>query len=108
MVVEGGSKEEAMPVLPECIGLDYEDIRAMLAQKHQTVVSQDDPMLMVASILNVFLNELEKISQRHKFYLSNAVSSQISPLILNLEKRARVRLSLSNASETTMNRRLTG
>lgn len=54
--------DEAMPHLPDGIGLDLEDVRAMLALKHGAIVRIDDPVLMIVTILNAFLGEQEKLN----------------------------------------------
>mgnify|MGYP003623232730 CR=1 FL=1 len=48
------------PVLPDGIGLSLDDVRALLAKKHETVVAADDPLLMMVTILNAFLAEQQK------------------------------------------------
>lgn len=63
---ENDSKEQepAMPELPDGIGLGYEDVQKMLAMKHNTSISTDDPILMMVSVCNVFLGELQKLHKR--------------------------------------------
>ena len=52
--------------LPNGIGLSLEQIRALLAKTHETVVDKSDPILMVVTILNAHLTEVEKLQVRHK------------------------------------------
>lgn len=52
--------------LPNGIGLSLEQIRALLAKTHETVVDKSDPILMVVTILNAHLAEVEKLQTRHK------------------------------------------
>lgn len=47
------------------IGLDFESIRTMLAQKHGAVVEVDDPVMMLVTLHNAFLGEYEKLLKRH-------------------------------------------
>jgi hypothetical protein len=51
--------------LSDGIGLDLESVRILLAQKHETVVSADDPVLMLVTLHNAFLAEYEKLLDRH-------------------------------------------
>lgn len=50
--------------IPSGIGLDIDQVRALLAEKHETVVGKDDPVLMICTLLNVFLGEYEKLDER--------------------------------------------
>lgn len=52
--------------LPNGIGLSLEQVRALLAKTHETVVDKSDPILMVVTILNAHLAEVEKLQARHK------------------------------------------
>ena len=51
---------------PDSIGLSMEQTRALLAKAHETVVDKSDPILMVVTILNAHLTEMEKLQARHK------------------------------------------
>lgn len=46
------------------IGLEIDQVRALLAEKHDTVVGKDDPVLMICTLLNAFLGETEKQNTR--------------------------------------------
>ena len=56
----GSQADEAMPLLPDGRGLDYEDIRMMLSKQHKTMLGNDEPIMMMVTLCNVFLGELEK------------------------------------------------
>jgi hypothetical protein len=71
----GGSKESAPPLLPDGIGLDLETVRTMLALKHGTVVAIDDPVMMLVTLNNSFLNEYEKLLVRHNDALTAYLES---------------------------------
>jgi hypothetical protein len=47
------------------VGMDYDDIRNMLAGRHQTTVGHDDPILMMVTICNAHLAEMEKLFRKH-------------------------------------------
>jgi hypothetical protein len=72
---KGGSGEAAPPLLPDGIGLDLETVRAMLALKHTTIVATDDPVMMLVTLNNAFLNEYEKLLKRHNDALTAYLES---------------------------------
>lgn len=53
------------PALPDGIGLTLDDVRALLAKEHETIVPKDDPMLMIVTLLNAYLDEVDKLHARH-------------------------------------------
>lgn len=84
---ENDSKEQepAMPELPDGIGLGYEDIQKMLAMKHNTSLSADDPILMMVSVCNVFLEELQKLHEKHNDAVKNIMADQSSKYITGVK-----------------------
>lgn len=67
---------EAGPPLPDGLGLDYEDVRKMLSIKHETILGKDEPILMMVTLCNVFLGELEKLHKRHNEAVTRIMSDQ--------------------------------
>lgn len=57
-------QEDDHSSIPSGIGLEIDHIRALLAEKHETVVGKDDPVLMICTLLNAFLGESEKQHER--------------------------------------------
>ena len=51
---------------PEGVGLSIEEVRQLLAKAHETVVDKNDPILMVVTMLNAHLGEVEKLQGRHR------------------------------------------
>lgn len=49
---------------PDGFGMSIDEIRALLAKKHETIVHKDDPLLLTVTILNVFLEHQEKLNQK--------------------------------------------
>lgn len=45
-------------------GMSIEEVKALLAKKHETIVPKDDPILLIVTILNVFLESHEKLSEK--------------------------------------------
>lgn len=62
--------------MPDGIGLSIEQVRTLLIQTHKTTMSDDDPMLMVATILNAFMGEYDKLLSRHNKSLSAYLDDQ--------------------------------
>lgn len=74
-----------MPELPDGIGLSYEDVQKMLAMKHNTSLSLDDPVLMMVSVCNVFLEELQKLHKRHNDAVKNIMVDQTGKYITGVK-----------------------
>jgi hypothetical protein len=60
------SDPEAQETLYEVIGINLEDLRQRLKDVHDIGLSQDDPILMMATIFNVCLAEQEKVFHKHQ------------------------------------------
>ena len=54
---DSSENQASEPCLPDGIGLTVDDVRVLLAQTNNTSLPVDDPLLMVVTILNAFLNE---------------------------------------------------
>lgn len=61
---------------PDGTGLSIEDIRAILAEKHEVAVGRDDPILMQVTILNAFLDRQEQLQKKHEKALGAFMSGQ--------------------------------
>lgn len=81
----GNQVSEAMPHLPDGLGLDYEDVRMMLAKKHETNISKDDPIMMMVTIINAFLGELEKVTNRHNTAVTKIMADQSAKYIAGVK-----------------------
>lgn len=71
---------------PDGIGKTLEDIRIMLAAKHDTSVSKDDPILMMVSIFNAYLEEMEKLHGRHNQALTAIISAKTAEYISGVKE----------------------
>lgn len=79
--------EPAMPELPDGIGLGYEDIQKMLVMKHGGMsVSLDDPILMMVSVCNAFLGELQKLHIKHNKAVTKIMSDQSGKYISGVKE----------------------
>ena len=71
---ENTKPQEEQPVIPpkpedaipDGIGLSLEQVQELLAKTHKKVVDYHDPILMVVTMLNAHLAEVEKLQARHK------------------------------------------
>lgn len=93
------SEQEKAAPLPDGIGLSIEHVRGLLAQAHETVVSKDDPILMVITMLNAFLTEVEKLQKRHEAGLSRLMADKTDAYIRGVQDATtQLSKSLSSAS----------
>jgi hypothetical protein len=87
-----------VPILPDGIGLSYEEVRKILQGKHGKI-ENDDPILMLITLLNVFLAEEEKLLDRHNTALSRIISDRTYGYIKAVEETtASFGKSLSSSS----------
>lgn len=50
---------------PDGVGLTLDEVRALLAKQHDTIIGADDPVLMLVTLHNAFLGEYERLLARH-------------------------------------------
>lgn len=63
--------------VPDGIGLTLEQVQSLLAQTHKKVVGYHDLILMVVTMLNAHLAEVEKLHTRHKEGLSRWMADKM-------------------------------
>ena len=78
--------EKPQPEMPDGVGISYEDIAVMLAMKHDTSVSRDDPVLMLVSICNSFLGEVEKLHKKHNEALTQIITARTQEYIAGVQE----------------------
>lgn len=76
---------DAEPCLADGIGLSLEEVRALLAKKHDTAVPVDDPMLMMVTVCNAFLEEQQKLQEKHKTALAAFMTEQTATYVQGVE-----------------------
>jgi hypothetical protein len=69
------SDPEAQETLYEVIGINLDELRQRLRDVHDIGLSQDDPILMMATIFNVCLAEQEKVFQKHQKAITEYLGS---------------------------------
>lgn len=72
--------------LPDGFGLSVEDVRALLAQKHELAVPKDDPLLMMVTVLNAFLGAQSQLQKKHEKALSAFMGEQTATYVKGVEK----------------------
>lgn len=72
--------------LPDGLGLSVEDVRALLAKKHDLAVPKDDPLLMMVTILNAFLGAQSQLQKKHEKALSAFMGEQTTAYVQGVEK----------------------
>lgn len=83
----------------DAIGLSLEQVRRLLAEKHGTVVDKADPILMVVTILNAHLTEVEKLQARHRTGLGKLMSEKTDTYVSGVQEVvAQLAEKLSSAS----------
>ncbi len=80
-IVENSKKVEEFP---NGFGLSIEEVKAVLAKENKSIVPDDDPILLVVTILNCFLFENEKKEQKYQEALKKIYSEQSSSYVTEL------------------------
>lgn len=77
----GSQADQAMPQLSEGIGMNYEEVRQMLTNKHGIILGRDEPIMMMVTLCNVFLSELEKVHNKHNEAVTKIMVDQTDKYI---------------------------
>lgn len=93
------AKLEGENQLPDGAGMSLEQVRALLAKTHETVLDKADPILMVTTMLNAHLFELEKLQARHEKGLTLLMADKTDAYVSGVQEGiAQLTDSLSSAS----------
>ena len=96
-------EQHSTPILPDGIGLSHEEVRKVLQGKHGKIDS-DDPILMLITLLNAFLTEVDKLLDRHNRALSRIISERTDTYIKAVEEStASLGKTLSSSSLDAIN-----
>jgi len=77
--------EDPQPELPDGIGISLEDIAVLLAMKHDTSLSRDDPVLMLVTICNSFLGEIQSLHTKHNGALTSILTAKTRDYITSVQ-----------------------
>ena len=78
----------AMPVLPDGIGMNFDEVAALLAEKSRVVVGPDDPILMMVPLCNAFLEQERKLMEQHKVVLAKVLSEKTEGFVQSVQSMA--------------------
>ena len=85
--------------VPDGIGLTLEQVQELLAKTHKKVVDYHDPILMVVTMLNAHLGEVEKLHGRHKEGLGRLMAEKTDAYVSGVNAAVdQLSESLSSAS----------
>jgi len=85
------------PEFPDGIGVKLEDIATAVAMKHNTILEKRDPALIILSICNAFLCEINKLQVKHNEALGKILASRTQEYIAEVKA---TRESFSQAVST--------
>ena len=89
------------PVLPDGRGLKFADLRAMLAEAHGVKITLDDPIMMLATFLNVYLGAFHDTHQAYNKALGDILADKTGEHIAKVQEAAT--LLEKAVSETSVN-----
>ena len=83
----------------EKTGLTLEEVRSLLSNTHNASIPENDPLLMVMTILNAYLGEVEKLHARHEKGLSRLMAEKTDAYVSGVNAAVdQLSESLSSAS----------
>ena len=92
-------QEDAKPLLPYTHGMTIEQINSLLTKMHKTVIAENDPILMVVTMLNAYLAEVEKLHGRHEKGLTRLMAEKTDEYVSGVQTAVnQLSTSLSSAS----------
>lgn len=90
---------EPESALPNGIGLSLEQVRDLLFKTHKVAIYDNDTILMVGTILNAYLGEVEKLHARHKEGLGRLMADKTDAYVSGIHSAiGQLTDSLSSAS----------
>jgi len=80
-------------------GLNLEDVRALLSKTHNTSIPDNDPLLMIVTINNAYLGEVQKLHARHEQGLARLMADKTDAYVSGVKAAVdQLSKSLSSAS----------
>ena len=81
------------------VGLTLEQIRSVVSKAHDVMLPKDDATLMIATILNAYLTEVEKLQARHEKGLTRLMAEKTDEYVSGVQTAVnQLSTSLSSAS----------
>jgi hypothetical protein len=85
--------------LPEAGGLSLGQVQALIAREHAAGIDKNDPLLMIVTILNAYLGELQKLHERHSKGLAKLMADKTDAYVSGVHASiGQLTESLSSAS----------
>ena len=80
-------------------GLTLEQIRSVVSKAHDVMLPKDDATLMIATILNAYLTEVDKLQARHEKGLTRLMAEKTDEYVFGVQAAVnQLSASLSSAS----------
>lgn len=76
---------EKEALLPDGVGLSLENVRDLLVNAHDCKVSKDDPILMVVTMLNAYLGEVQGLHRKHEAGLSRLMAEKTDGYVAGVQ-----------------------
>jgi hypothetical protein len=73
---EGSGTAPEKQKYPDGLGLSIDEVKALIAKENKTIVDDDDPVLLIVTILNAFLHENNTMNEKYQKALKNMFSEQ--------------------------------
>ena len=81
------------------VGLTLEQIRSVVSKAHDVMLPKDDATLMIATILNAYLTEVDKLQARHEKGLTRLMAEKTDEYVSGVQAAVnQLSTSLSSAS----------
>lgn len=81
------------------VGLTLEQIRSVVSKAHEVMLPKDDATLMIATILNAYLTEVDKLQARHEKGLTRLMAEKTNEYVSGVQASVnQLSASLSSAS----------
>jgi hypothetical protein len=81
------------------VGMSLKEVSDLLATTHNTIVPKDDAILMVATMLNAYLGEVQKLHARHEAGLTRIMVEKTDAYVAGVNLAVeQLSASLSSAS----------
>lgn len=81
------------------VGLTLEQVRSVVSKAHDVLLPKDDATLMIATILNAYLTEIEKLQARHEKGLTRLMADKTDAYVAGVQTAvSQLSSSLSSTS----------
>jgi hypothetical protein len=82
---DGAGLEPEMPHLPDGIGICLEDLEVLLAMKRDNHLGIHDPVLMIVTVCNAFLEAVQTLQQKHNNALTSILTARTKEYVASVQ-----------------------